>query len=113
MNNRRHGSIDTRQIRRDVDHRAAAPQRRDSWEDKCDEFIRNMFDSKTSTTPPKTESVEESENSTRKRKSHDKSEEASPRKRSKKKHSRDREEEVNNGSSKKKAHLTLEVCGHE
>ena len=102
MNTRRHGSMDNRQIRRDVDHRAAVPQRRDSWEDKCDEFIRNMFDSKTSTTPPKTEIVEESENSTKKRKSHDKSEEASSRKRSKKKHSRDREEEVNNGSSKKK-----------
>ena len=103
MNSRIHGGdIDHRQMR-DVDHRVANSNRRDSWESKCDDFIRNMFDSKPSTSPPPTEDETTSDKQVRKRKSSTTEEpEASSRKRSKKKRSRDRDDETEKSPSKKK-----------
>ena len=119
-NNSRHSTVTNNTNGRDIDHRSSAPSRRDSWEAKCDEFIRNMFVSKPSTSPPSIENnssnkldnrrkSHENENKSsdgleRKRKSHerDKSHEMSPRKRSKKKRSHDRDRDDDDHSSKKK-----------
>ena len=102
-NNPRHAGPQNNTRGRDIDHRYSAPSRRDSWEAKCDEFIRNIGATKPSLSPP---SIEDnaSERVQKKRRSHeDEDFDVSSKKRSKKKRSRERErDEDDKHSSKKK-----------